>query len=149
MCLLLEAVCAFDGVVGFFRSLASMALLVVASEPFFSCICLVASRRVAASYLACMVYLVLPVHSSSLCESLHMLIVVCLGTLLLHAVIVLAFMLSCLVLDPAELLQLLLMLLCRDVCLPFSSLLAVLRMSLSFSATFVPCRLYAAHLFDS
>ena len=78
-----------------------------------------------------------------------MLIVVCLGTLLLHAVIVLAFMLSCLVLDPAELLQLLLMLLCRDVCLPFTSLLAVLRMSLSFSATFVPCRLYAAHLFDS
>ena len=93
----------------------------MANEPLFSCIFLGASRRVAAP---CMVNLVLLVQASFLCESLCVIIVVCLGALPLLAIVVLVFALSCLFLDPAKRLQLLVMLLCCDVSLSLKSLLA-------------------------
>ena len=101
-----------------------MALLVVANEPLFYCICLAASLRVAASF---MVNLVLLVHASFLCESLCFVIVVHLYALPLRAVVLR--------------LQPLFMLLCYDVCLSLMSLLAAWRTLTSFSVTFVLCRL--------
>ena len=96
----------------------------MANEPLFSCICLAASLRVAAS---CMVNLVLLVHTSFLCESLCFVIVIHLGALPLRAVVVG--------------LQLFYMLLRCDVCLSLMSLLAAWRALTSFSVTFVPCGL--------
>ena len=101
-----------------------MALFVVANDLLFSCICLAASLRVAAS---CMVNLVLLVQASFLCESFCFVIGVHLGVLSLRTVFVR--------------LQLLFMLLCCDVCLSLMSLLAALRALTSFSVTFVPCGL--------
>ena len=70
VCLPREALGAFVAAVGFFRSLAQIAHLVVAIKPFFTCIYLAPFRCDAAQYMACMVNLVLPVQASSLCSSL-------------------------------------------------------------------------------
>ena len=86
-----------------------MSLLSVPNKLFFGYICLVSFRCVAVVYQACMVGIVLPAQACCLLDSLPMLIVVQQGVLSLRNVVMFAFRMSCFVLGPAVLLQLLLL----------------------------------------